>query len=81
MVDGGVSNADKAYTRTSCATSYFTRDWDGTSAMMQIAFAAGFEEWRTNKGKITMADMFEDESRVPGDIGFATQRLEGKSEA
>jgi len=53
----------------------------GTSAMMQIAFAAGFEEWRTNKGKITMADMFEDESRVPGDIGFATKRLEGKSEA
>ena len=23
MVDGGVSNADKAYTRTSCVTSHF----------------------------------------------------------
>ena len=53
----------------------------GVSAMMQIIFFAGCEEWRTNKGKITMADMFEDPDRVPGDLGFATNRLEGKSEA
>ncbi|KAL3761965.1 hypothetical protein ACHAW5_006671 [Stephanodiscus triporus] len=42
----------------------------GVSAMMQIVLAAGFEEYRTNKGKITMEDMFSDASRVPGDLGF-----------
>ena len=53
----------------------------GISAMLQIIVFAGAEEWRTNKGKITMADMFEDADRVPGDIGFATNKLNGKSEA
>jgi len=42
----------------------------GVSAMLQIVFAAGIEEYRTNKGKITMEDMFEDSTRVPGDLGF-----------
>ena len=42
----------------------------GMSAMMQIIFAAGVEEWRTNKGKMTMDDMFSDPDRVPGEIGF-----------
>merc|ERR1719223_1639265 len=53
----------------------------GTSGMMQIIATAGIEEWRTNNGKVTMADMFEDKDRVPGDIGFAHEYMEGKSEA
>ncbi|KAL9184906.1 hypothetical protein ACHAXT_002683 [Thalassiosira profunda] len=53
----------------------------GISAMMQIITVAGIEEWRTNNGNITMETMFSDPDRVPGDIGFATKRLEGKSEA
>eukprot|EP00580_Thalassiosira_gravida_P001235 CAMPEP_0201598768 /NCGR_PEP_ID=MMETSP0492-20130828/468_1 /ASSEMBLY_ACC=CAM_ASM_000837 /TAXON_ID=420259 /ORGANISM="Thalassiosira gravida, Strain GMp14c1" /LENGTH=203 /DNA_ID=CAMNT_0048061241 /DNA_START=54 /DNA_END=665 /DNA_ORIENTATION=+ len=52
----------------------------GMSGMMQIIAFAGAEEWRTNKGKITMADMFEDPDRVPGDLGWATERLDGKTE-
>lgn len=52
----------------------------GASAMFQIIFAAGFEEIRTNKGAITMETMFEDPDRVPGDLGFAVNRLAGKSE-
>ena len=42
----------------------------GVSAMLQIVFAAGFEEYRTNKGNITMETMFSDPSRAPGDLGF-----------
>ncbi|KAK1737848.1 chlorophyll a-b binding domain-containing protein [Skeletonema marinoi] len=54
----------------------------GISGMMQIVFFAGAEEWRTNKGKITMADMFADSDRVPGDFGFDPMgKLKGKSEA
>eukprot|EP00584_Thalassiosira_punctigera_P006038 CAMPEP_0172545228 /NCGR_PEP_ID=MMETSP1067-20121228/15188_1 /TAXON_ID=265564 ORGANISM="Thalassiosira punctigera, Strain Tpunct2005C2" /NCGR_SAMPLE_ID=MMETSP1067 /ASSEMBLY_ACC=CAM_ASM_000444 /LENGTH=201 /DNA_ID=CAMNT_0013331931 /DNA_START=106 /DNA_END=711 /DNA_ORIENTATION=- len=52
----------------------------GMSAMMQIVFFAGAEEWRTNNGKITMENMFEDPARVPGDLGWGTDRLIGKSE-
>jgi hypothetical protein len=52
----------------------------GVSAMMQIIFFAGCEEWRTNNGKITMADMFEDSDRVPGDLGWGVDRLKGKTE-
>lgn len=52
----------------------------GMSGMMQIIFFAGFEEWRTNKGKITMETMFEDPDREPGNLGFALERLKGKSE-
>eukprot|EP00579_Thalassiosira_antarctica_P003077 CAMPEP_0201904758 /NCGR_PEP_ID=MMETSP0902-20130614/56160_1 /ASSEMBLY_ACC=CAM_ASM_000551 /TAXON_ID=420261 /ORGANISM="Thalassiosira antarctica, Strain CCMP982" /LENGTH=202 /DNA_ID=CAMNT_0048438853 /DNA_START=570 /DNA_END=1178 /DNA_ORIENTATION=- len=52
----------------------------GMSAMMQIIVFAGAEEWRTNQGKITMDTMFADEDRVPGDIGFAKDRLKNKSE-
>jgi len=52
----------------------------GVSAMMQIITIAGAEEWRTNNGKITMENMFEDPDRVPGDLGFAKDRLKGKSE-
>lgn len=42
----------------------------GISAMMQIILVAGFEEYRTNKGNITMETMFSDPARVPGDVGF-----------
>jgi hypothetical protein len=52
----------------------------GTSAMMQIVFAAGVEEWRTNNGNITMDTMFSDPAREPGNLGFATDRLAYKSE-
>ena len=52
----------------------------GTSAFLQIIFAAGVEEWRTNKGKMTMVDMFEDPDREPGNLGFAVNRLASKSE-
>lgn len=53
----------------------------GSSAMLQIVCFAGIEEWRTNDGKITMADMFSDPDRVPGNIGFAQQYIAGKTEA
>lgn len=50
--------------------------------MLQIVCAAGIEEFRTNNGKVTMEDMFEDESRVPGALGFDPMgMLKGKSEA
>ena len=42
----------------------------GTSAMLQIVLFIGALEYWTNKGKITMEDMFEDETRVPGVFGF-----------
>jgi light-harvesting complex I chlorophyll a/b binding protein 4 len=42
----------------------------GASAMLQIVLAAGFEEYRTNKGNVTMETMFSDPARVPGDLGF-----------
>jgi len=54
----------------------------GISGMMQIVFFAGAEEWRTNKGQITMETMFADSDRVPGDFGFdPLNKLKGKSEA
>lgn len=51
--------------------------------MLQIVFAAGIEEWRTNKGKITMEDMFTgDNDREPGNLGFDPMgMIKGKSEA
>jgi light-harvesting complex I chlorophyll a/b binding protein 4 len=56
----------------------------GVSAMLQIVCAAGVEEWRTNKGKVTMVDMFtgENADRTPGDFGFDPMGMcKGKSEA
>lgn len=52
----------------------------GMSAMMQLIVFAGVEEFRTNKGKITMENMFEDADRVPGNLGFAQGQLANKSE-
>lgn len=42
----------------------------GISPMLQIVFGLGIVEWWSNKGKITMLDMFEDENRKPGQLGF-----------
>jgi Chlorophyll A-B binding protein len=42
----------------------------GASAMLQIVGYIGVLEVWTNQGKITMENMFEDESRVPGAFGF-----------
>lgn len=52
----------------------------GPSAMLQIVFYVGILEYWTNKGKITIMDMFEDSDRVPGDFGFDPMGLAvGKS--
>lgn len=42
----------------------------GLSPMLQIVVGCGVVEWWSNKGKVTMEDMFEDPTRVPGDLGF-----------
>ena len=52
----------------------------GVSAMLQIVFAAGFEEYRTNKGNITFETMFIDPDRVPGDLGFDPLGYKSKGE-
>eukprot|EP00804_Cyclotella_cryptica_P016349 CCRYP_009918-RA/>CCRYP_009918-RA protein AED:0.06 eAED:0.06 QI:310/1/1/1/0/0/2/288/204 len=56
----------------------------GISAMLQIVFTSGIEEWRTYKGKVTMEDMFtgENADREPGNFGFDPMGMcKGKSEA
>lgn len=52
----------------------------GTSAMLQIVFFSGVVEWATNNGNVTTETMFSDPSRVPGDIGWGSSRLDGKSQ-
>ena len=52
----------------------------GLSAMLQIVFAAGIEEYRTNKGNITFETMFIDPDRVPGDLGFDPLGYKSKGE-
>jgi len=53
----------------------------GASAMLQIVFYVGVLEFWTNKGKVTMETMFEDEDRVPGAFGFDPMGLSvGKTE-
>ena len=42
----------------------------GISPMLQIVFGLGVLEFWSNKGKVTMMDMFEDPDRVPGNLGF-----------
>jgi hypothetical protein len=42
----------------------------GLSAMLQIVFGMGVLEWWSNKGNVTMENMFSDPNRVPGDLGF-----------
>jgi hypothetical protein len=45
----------------------------GLNPMLQIVVGMGVLEWFSNKGKITMEDMFEDPERVPGNLGFDPQ--------
>jgi len=53
----------------------------GASAMLQIVCWMGVLEWWTNNGNITMETMFQDESRVPGNLGFDPMGLGvGKSQ-
>lgn len=42
----------------------------GLSAMLQIVFYGGVLEFWTNKGNVTMENMFSDPDRVPGNFGF-----------
>ena len=52
----------------------------GVSAMLQIVFGIGILEFWSNNGKVTMEDMFEDSTRVPGEFGFDPMGLgKGKS--
>jgi len=51
----------------------------GTSAMLQIFFGIGILEYITNKGNITTETMFSDPDRVPGELGWGTGQLKGKS--
>jgi hypothetical protein len=52
----------------------------GISPMLQIVFGMGLIEWNSNKGKVTMENMFEDPERVPGNLGFDPMGMsKGKS--
>jgi len=42
----------------------------GLGPMLQIVFYCGILEWWTNKGNVTMENMFSDPNRVPGNLGF-----------
>lgn len=42
----------------------------GSSAMLQIVLWMGVLEFWTNKGNVTMENMFSDPARVPGNLGF-----------
>jgi hypothetical protein len=42
----------------------------GPSPMLQIVFGLGILEWWSNKGNVTMENMFSDPKRVPGNLGF-----------
>jgi light-harvesting complex I chlorophyll a/b binding protein 1/light-harvesting complex I chlorophyll a/b binding protein 4 len=42
----------------------------GVGPMLQIVVGCGVMEFWSNKGKVTMEDMFSDPSRVPGNLGF-----------
>jgi len=53
----------------------------GGSAMCQIVIWMGILEFWTNKGNVTMENMFNDPKRVPGNLGFDPMGLAvGKSE-
>ena len=53
----------------------------GVSSMAQIVVWMGVLEFWTNKGNVTMENMFEDPDRVPGELGFDPMGLSsGKSQ-
>jgi hypothetical protein len=52
----------------------------GASPMLQIILFLGCLEFWTNKGNITMENMFSDPARVPGELGFDPMGMaKGKS--
>ena len=51
----------------------------GLSPMLQIVFGLGAFEFYMNKGKVTMMDMFDDPSRVPGEFGWGESFSKNKS--
>jgi len=52
----------------------------GISPMLQIVFGMGILEFWSNSGNVTMENMFNDPSRVPGKLGFDPLGLgKGKS--
>mmetsp|Transcript_11334 Transcript_11334/g.21213 ORF Transcript_11334/g.21213 Transcript_11334/m.21213 type:complete len:204 (-) Transcript_11334:405-1016(-) len=54
----------------------------GLSAMLQIVVWMGVLEFWTNKGNVTMEDMFSSPDRIPGNLGFDPMGLSvGKSQA
>lgn len=66
---------------TPVADSNLAPSMVGASPMLQIVVWAGVLEWWTNKGNITMENMFSDPERVPGDLGFDPLGLStGKSQ-
>jgi light-harvesting complex I chlorophyll a/b binding protein 4 len=42
----------------------------GAAPMYQIVIGGGLLEWWSNKGNMTMENMFSDPARVPGNLGF-----------
>eukprot|EP00555_Chaetoceros_dichaeta_P003106 CAMPEP_0198249188 /NCGR_PEP_ID=MMETSP1447-20131203/771_1 /TAXON_ID=420782 /ORGANISM="Chaetoceros dichaeta, Strain CCMP1751" /LENGTH=204 /DNA_ID=CAMNT_0043933753 /DNA_START=106 /DNA_END=720 /DNA_ORIENTATION=+ len=53
----------------------------GVSSMVQIVVWMGVLEFWTNKGNVTMENMFEDPKREPGNLGFDPMGLSsGKSQ-
>jgi len=54
----------------------------GLESMLQLIFGLGIWEWWTNKGNMTMENMFSDSSREPGNFGFDPMGFsKGKSQA
>lgn len=53
----------------------------GISSMLQIVVWMGVLEFWTNKGNVTMENMFSDPNRQPGNLGFDPMGLGGKEGA
>jgi Chlorophyll A-B binding protein len=53
----------------------------GLSSMLQIVLWGGVLEYWTNKGNMTMENMFSDPNRIPGNLGFDPMGLAGKAGA
>jgi len=66
---------------TNVADSNLAPSVAGVSSMAQIVVWMGVLEFWTNKGNVTMENMFEDPDRVPGELGFDPMGLSsGKSQ-
>jgi len=51
-----------------------------TPAMVTLLFFAGYVESSSTGGKMTMLDMFDGTGKVPGDMNFGSNFLNGKSD-